>query len=254
MRNGYQKEFTFHHIDGLFPLIRLAEPGYKAHLMDVAALKMIAEPFRPPVADVRGFTGKVEFTSDSVWWKGIRVAFPRTHATGDGRYYLFNGDLHLRLHGDPVDPADIRWAWTRLPGEGSGKLDFGLDWTGGKSVYQTRNMDVTLERSHIAGQIEARVADTIAYRDANLRFTNLDTRLLTRLFPAMTFPRRLVLAGRAAFDGGQHSLRTNADVTVNDPLSGRSRLVTNGVLGLENGVFNARDLHLRMLPLQTGLA
>jgi translocation and assembly module TamB len=251
---GYQKESSFHRINGLFPLVRLEDPGYKSRLIDVAALKMVAEPFRPPVADVRGLTGTFEFTGDSVWWKGARVTFPATRASGDGRYYMESGDLHLRLHGDPVRPADIRWAMPNLPENGSGKLDFGLDWTGKKSVYLARNMDVTLDGSHVAGQIEATVADTIAYRDANLRFANLDTRLLTRLFPAMTFPRPLTLTGRAAFDGGQRSLRINGDIVVDDRLSGRSHLVGNGVMGLSNGIFTARDLHVRMLPLQMGLA
>jgi hypothetical protein len=251
---GYQKESSFHHINALFPLVRLEDPGYRSRLIDVAALKMIAEPFRPPVADVRGLTGTFEFTGDSVWWKGARVTFPGTRASGDGRYYLNNGDLHLRLHGDPVNPGDIRWAMPRLPERGSGKLDFGLDWTEGKSVYLAENMDVTLEGSHVTGQIEATVTDTIAYRNANLRFANLDTRLLTRMFPAMTFPRPLTLTGRADFDGGHNALRINGDVVVDDRLSGRSRLVGNGVMGLSNGIFTARDLHVRMLPLQMGLA
>jgi translocation and assembly module TamB len=251
---GYQKESSFHRISGLFPLVRLEDPGYKSRLIDVAALKMVGEPFRPPVADVRGLTGTFEFTGDSVWWKGARVTFPATRASGDGRYYMESGDLHLRLHGDPVRPEDIRWAMPNLPENGSGKLDFGLDWTGKKSVYLAQNMDVTLEGSHVAGQIEATVTDTLAYRNANLRFANLDTRLLTRLFPAMTFPRPLTLTGRAAFDGGQHALRINGDVVVDDRLSGRSHLVGNGVMGLANGVFTARDLHVRMLPLQMGLA
>jgi translocation and assembly module TamB len=253
VRNGYQKEFAFHKMDGIFPLIRLEDPAYKNRLIDVAALKMIAAPFRPPVADVRGLTGKFEFTGDSLWWKDARIAFPQTKATGDGKYYINNGNLHLRLHGDPVNPADIRWAWVRLPEQGSGKLDFGLDWTGSKSVYSTRNMDVTIARSHVAGQIEATVTDTIAYRGANLRFSSLETRLLTQLFPAMTFPRPLTLSGRASFDGGQHALRVNSDVVVDDRLSGRSHIVATGVMGLANGVFTARDLRTRMLPLQTGL-
>jgi len=251
---GYQKESSFHSINGLFPLVRLEDPAYKSRMIDVSALKMVAEPFRPPVADVRGLTGTFEFTGDSVWWKGARVTFPASRASGDGRYYMESGDLHLRLHGDPVRPADIRWAMPNLPEDGSGKLDFGLDWTGKKSVYLAQNMDVTLEKSHVAGKIEATVTDTIAYRDANLTFANLDTRLLTRLFPTMTFPRPLTLTGKATFDGGEHSLKVNGDVVVDDRLSGRSHLVAVGVMGLSKGIFTARDLHVRMLPLQMNLA
>lgn len=251
---GYQKESSFHSVNGLFPLVRLEDPGYKFRLIDVAALKMTAEPFRPPVADVRGLTGSFDFTSDSIWWKGARVTFPGTEASGDGRYLMESGDMHLRLHGDPVRPADIRWAMPNLPEDGSGKLDFGLDWTGSKSVYLAQNMDVTLEKSHVAGKIEATVTDTLAYRDANLTFANLDTRLLTQLFPTMTFPRPLTLTGKATFDGGEHSLKVNGDIVVDDRLSGRSHLLAVGVMGLSKGIFTARDLHVRMLPLQMNLA
>jgi translocation and assembly module TamB len=253
LAKGYQRESSFHHINAIFPLVRLEDPAYKTHLVDVAALRMIAEPFRPPVADVRGLTGTLQFTSDSLWWKGARVAFPQTKASGDGKYLLTNGDLHLRLHGDPVNPADLRWAWVNLPQNGSGKLDFGLDWTGKKSVYLVQNMDMTVQRSHISGQIEATVTDTVAYRNADLRFANLETRLITQLFPAMTFPRPLTLTGSAKFNGGEHALTVNGDVVVDDRLSGRSHIVAVGVMGLAGGVFTARDLRTRMLPLQTGL-
>jgi len=51
-----------------------------------------------------------------------------TRVSGDGRYLFTNGDLHLRLHGDPVNPADIRWAMIQLPEQGSGKPDALLTW------------------------------------------------------------------------------------------------------------------------------
>jgi len=221
VRGGYQKVSSFHKINALFPLVRLEDPAYKSRLIDVAALKMIAEPFRPPVADVRGLTGTFEFTGDSVWWKGARAAFPATKLSGDGRYYINNGSMHLRLHADPVDPSDVRWAMVNLPEHGSGKLDFGLDWVGKKSVYTLQNMNVTLVRSHIAGQVEVTVTDTLAYRNGDLHFTTLDTQLLTKLFPTMKFPRPLTLTGQAKFNGGEHSLAVNADVIVDDRLSGR---------------------------------
>ena len=251
---GYQKVFAFHKIDGIFPLVRLEDPAYNYREVDVAAATMIAAPFRPPVADVRGLTGNIYFTGDSLWWHAARVAFPQTKVTGDGKYSLNNGDLHLKLHGDPVNPADIRWAMVTLPESGSGKLDFNMDWTGSKSVYTIANMEMTVERSHVAGQIQTIVTDTIAYKDANLRFANLDTRLLHRMFPALTFPRPLILTGRAAFDGGQHALRINGDVVVDDRQSGRSHLVGNGVMGLANSVFTASNLRVTMRPLEINLA
>jgi hypothetical protein len=71
-----------------------------------------------------------------VWWKGARAAFPSTKLSGDGRYYINNGNMHLRLHADPVDPSDVRWAMVNLPEQGSGKLDFGLELLYGQEQQQ----------------------------------------------------------------------------------------------------------------------
>ncbi|MEX2110223.1 MAG: translocation/assembly module TamB domain-containing protein [Gemmatimonadaceae bacterium] len=251
---GYQKESRFRRINALLPLVRLEDPGYKNRLVDVAALKMIAEPFNPPVADVRALTGRFEFTGDSVWWRGARATLPNTRVSGDGRYLMTNGDLHLQLHGDPVRPGDIRWAVPDLPENGSGKLDFAMHWIGPTSIYEAHNMGVNVGGSKVQGDIGVTVTDTLAFRDADLRFSSLDTRLLERLFPIGPLPRHGLLAGRAEFDGGQHSLRVDADVTFDEERSGRSRVAAVGILGLDDGVFNARNLRVRMLPLQMELA
>ena len=250
---GYQKESSFHRINALLPLVRLEDPAYRTKLVDVAALKMIAEPFRPPVADVRALVGRFEFTGDSIWWRDAKASLPSTRLSGDGRYLLTNGNLHLQLRGDPVRPADVRWAIPALPEDGSGRLNFALHWIGPKSIYEARNMDVNIAGSKVQGGIEVTVTDTLAYRDANLRFSSLSTRLLERLFP-IDLPRHGLLAGRATFNGGQRSLRVDADVTFDEERSGRSRVAAVGVLGLQDGVFNARDLRVRLLPLQMLLA
>ncbi|HWL39781.1 MAG TPA: translocation/assembly module TamB domain-containing protein, partial [Gemmatimonadaceae bacterium] len=252
--NGFQKVSSFHRINALLPLVRLEDPAYRTRLADVAALKMIAEPFNPPVADVRALTGRFEFTGDSIWWKGARATLPSTRLSGDGRYLLTNGNLHLALHGDPVRPGDLRWAVPNLPEDGSGKVDFELHWMGPRSVYIARNMDVNLDGSRAQGKIEVTVTDTLAYRDADLRFTTLDTRLLERLFPIGPLPREGLLTGRAKFDGGQRSLRVDADVIFDERRSGRSRVAAVGILGLDKGVFNARNLRVRLLPVQMLLA
>ncbi len=133
--NGFQKESRFYRINALLPLVRLEDPAYKTRLADVAALRMIAEPFDPPVADVRALAGRFEFTGDSIWWRGAKTSLPNTRLSGDGRYLMTNGDLHLSLHGDPVRPGDLRWALPNLPEQGSGKLDFAMHWVESKSIY-----------------------------------------------------------------------------------------------------------------------
>jgi translocation and assembly module TamB len=250
---GYQKISLFHHITGKLPLLRLTDPGYPNSLIEVQKLSMIAEIFRPPVADVRSMTGNFSFTSDSVWWKGANLVLPATHAVGDGEYHIANGDMRLRLHADPVSPNDVRWVEPALPTQGNGKLDFALDWKGGTSTYTATNADLQLAQSHIAGKMTVVINDSITFHDANLKFANLDTRMVERIFPSIKLPRQGIASGRAAFDGSIRWLRINGDVAFYSPQSGRSHVIGGGQLGYVNGVFSARDLKLRMLPMTMDL-
>lgn len=246
---GYQKVSLFHHINGTFPLLRLTDPGYTNSIIEVKRLSMLAEIFRPPVADVRSMTGNFAFTSDSVWWKGANLVLPATQATGDGKYDLSSGDLHLRLQADPVSPNDLRWVEPQLPASGNGKLDFALDWNGGTSTYTATNADLRLAQSHVGGKMRVVLNDSITFHNADLKFANLDTRMLVRVFPSIVLPRQGTVTGHAAFDGTIRWLRINGDVAFSSRQSGRSHVIGGGQLGYANGIFSARDLKLKMLPL-----
>jgi len=246
---GYQKVSLFHNITGKIPLLRLTDPGYANSIMDVQHLSMVAEIFRPPVADVRALSGNFSFTSDSVWWKTASLVLPATHAVGDGRYYIGNGNLHLRLHADPVSPNDLRGVEPALPTQGGGKLDFALDWNNGTSTYTATNADLQLAQSKVGGKMTVVINDSITFHDADMKFANLDTRMVERIFPSVKFPRQGVASGHTAFDGTIRWLRINGDVAFYSPQSGRSHVIGGGQLGYAGGVFSAKNLKLSMRPL-----
>ncbi len=250
---GYQKVSVFHKMTGNFPLLLWTDPAYPNSIIEVAKLSMIAEILRPPATDVRQLAGNFEFTGDSVWWKNANMVLPASHVVGDGKYYISNNNLHLRAHGDPVSPNDFRWVEPALPSVGNGKLDFALDWNGPTSTYTATNADFTLAESHLAGKLTVVVNDSITFHDSDLTFSNLDTHLIQRIFPSIVPPRHGLLAGHAAFDGGLRGMRINGDVSFNSPQSGHSHVIGGGQLGYANGVFSARNLKLRMLPLQMDL-
>jgi hypothetical protein len=68
---GFQKVVALDSIDAILPLLRISDPAFKYRLASVAALRMVAYPFRPPGARVTALTGNFEFDNDSLWWKGI---------------------------------------------------------------------------------------------------------------------------------------------------------------------------------------
>ena len=251
---GYQKISKFHHINAKLPLLRLEDPGFKTRRADVAMLNMIAEPFRPPTVEVKSLVGGFDFTGDSLWWQNVDVTLPASKLRGSGLYNINNNDMTLRARAAPVAAADVRWVYPRLPERGSGTLDFAMDWVGDTSIYIARNADVRIADAHLTGNLGMTVADQFAVHDTDVRFTNLDTRLIESMFPLLKPPRSGILSGRTKLDGNQKDLSVDGDVTFNDRQAGHNRILAVGKLGFGNGEFRAENLKLTMRPVQVELA
>lgn len=251
---GYQKTIQLDSIWANIPMLRLSEPGMPNRLLEVAALRMQAYPFRPPAAEVRDLKGSFPFNNDSIWWKGAYAELPASKATGDGSYVFSSGDMTVAMHAEPASFADMRWVYPRLPGNGRGKLDLKLVWRGAMQDYQVSNADITMGNAHALGKIGIMLADTLTIHDTDLRFSGVDTRTLEQLIPGFKSPRRGVLAGRAAVSGGRHWLTLNTDVTFDDQIAGRNRVIAIGDVGFPGRGVRASNLRLQLLPVQVELA
>ncbi len=252
---GFQKIMTFERIDTRMPHIRLADPGEKSKLIEVATLRMIAEPFRPPAIDVRDVKGTFEFTGDSLWFKEVDARMPGSHVAGGGRYVYETSAMDLRLRGAPVATADLRWLYPRLPSSGSGTLDFAMSMDDSAQRYLATNADVRVENARATGSFGLTLTDTLAFHDTDLRISNLGTRLIEQLVPNLDLPRRGTLAGRVAANGGIHGMNVNADVSFADEQAGTSRAIVVGEVGaVPGGGIRARSLRVRAEPVQVALA
>ncbi|MEO5589477.1 MAG: hypothetical protein ABIS03_07820, partial [Gemmatimonadaceae bacterium] len=253
--NGYQKISKFHHVDAKLPLVRLEDPDNPTRRADVASLSMIAEPFKPPAVRVKSLAGRFDFTSDSVWFKNISATLPGSELTATGRYTVATNNLTLRSHANRIAASDLRWVEPRLPERGSGKLDFALDWVGDTSVYKAHNADLTIGDAHLAGELGMTVlGEDISFQDTDLRFADLDTRLIEQVFPTLKSPRSGILTGRAKVDGDRNDLAVDGDFTFDDRKAGRNRVVAVGNVGFPGGAFRADNLRLRLEPVQVELA
>ncbi len=253
VQGGYQKISKFHHLYATIPFFRIADPEYKARFIRVASARMIAEPFRPPMADVRGLTGEFEFDNDSVWWQSAQMMLPASRLSGPGKYNFNTNDFHLRIRANPIAAADIRWVYPRIPESGSGTLDFALDWVGDTSIYVGRNGDVRLESARFKGDLGMTITDHFSYHDTNIRFVNVDTRLIEHLFPWAKTKRSGILSGRAIIEGDEHAMDVDGDVVFDDRRAGRSRVLAKGRVGFVGGQLNATNLRLTMRPLQVDM-
>jgi translocation and assembly module TamB len=249
---GYQKVVELQHLQGRFPLVRIADPAYENRLLDVAGLAVQAFPFRPPPAVITAAQGRFLFNDDSLWWSDARVDMPRSHMRGSGTYVIENGDMRLDALGEPAAFADFDWLYPHMPESGGGRARIGVEWRGATQDYLVRDADVRTGDAHIAGDIGVTVTDTIAFHDADLRFTGVSTALIEHVAPGAKPPREGVLAGRAKFDGTPKRLDLDADVTFAAYRRGTSRVIADGILGMSGSpvVVSARNLHVRVAPLQ----
>ena len=249
---GYQKVIELQHLDGQFPVVRLADPSFKNRLLEVAALRMQAFPFRPPAAEVTAMAGRFEFNDDSLWWKNAHVQLPASKMRGDGAYVISNGDMRLNVAGEPAAFNDFRWLYPHTPSTGGGTLALGVKWEGATQDYVMRSADLRTEGAHILGDLGATMTDTVFFHDANLRFTGVTTKLIKEIVPSIEPPRQGVLEGRAKFSGTAKRLLLDADVTFAAYGRGTSRVIADGVAGMAGKpvVVSARDLHVRVAPLQ----
>ena len=251
---GFQKVMTFDRIDAKLPTVRLADPDEESRLIRFASAKLIAAPFAPPVIDIRDVQGTFEFTGDSLWFEGARVKLPGSRIAGGGRYAYESSDMMLRLKGEQVATADLRWLYPRLPSNGGGSLDFAMDWEDGTQRYVARNADVRIGGARAQGTFGITLGDSMAFHDTDLRIASLDTRLIEQMVPNLTLPRRGTLSGRVAANGGIHAMQVNADVAFADERAGTSRAIMVGEVGAaEGGGIRARNLRVRAEAVQMAL-
>lgn len=250
---GFQKVVELREVTARLPLVRITQPGFDHRLANIASLRMVALPFRPPAAVVTNLRGNLRFDNDSVWWIGMAARLPGSEVAGNGRYSFENGDFTLAARARPASFADFRWVYPRLPSSGGGPLHFALEWKGTTEEYRVTNADVRTQGARLRGRFAISLADTFAIHDTDIRFSNVSTKLVEQLVPDFEAPRRGTLDGALTIVGGRNAMRLAGDVAFNDAQSGTSRVSGNGFIGYVNGDIRMRDLRIRAYPLQVAL-
>lgn len=251
---GFQRVSYFRDIFGKLPLLRLEDPNDPLQIIQVASLHMIAQPLKPPSFRVTQVAGTFNVLNDSLYFSGMKATLAASRLSGSGRYNIENNDLRLRLHADTLSTNDLLWIDPSIPHDGTGKLDFALDWVANTSNYQATRASLAVAGATLSGDLGLLVTDTLAFHNTDMRFANLDTRTIQQLFPTIKSPRQGYLTGRMAATGGFGAMHVDGDVAFNDPKSGVSRFVALGTVGASKGVLRASDLHVTLVPFRVALA
>ena len=251
--NGFQKVVELKELTARAPLLRITQPGFHDRLAQISSLQMIALPFRPPATVVNDLVGNLRFNNDSLWWQDVAVRMPGSSLRGDGRYGFTTGDFEISARARPGAFGDFRFVFPTFPSEGGGPLDFALEWRGTTQEYVVKNADVRTQGARLQGDFAISFADTFAIHDTDIRFANVNTKLIEQLVPGFNAPRRGTLDGRLTIVGGRNAMQMAGDVAFSDPSNGRSRVIGGGLIGFAHGEYRMRNLRLRLDPLQVGL-
>lgn len=251
---GYQRVVSYRNIDAHIPRIDLPGGG-RPRVVQIASLSMIAEPYRPPVIDVRSLAGTLYLGRDSLWWRDARMTLPGSQVSGNGRIGFRRSGFRLDLVGAPVALADLRWLTPRLPAEGGGRLRYTMRTHGDTAEYAVGDADLRIREATMAGSAAfTRVKpkggrSTLTVRGVDLTVSKLATSLIQELVPEVTLPRRGTLDGRIAVRGVPADLSLDADLRFADAAAGESHVRARGGVGTDGG-FRAKELRVELLPLR----
>jgi translocation and assembly module TamB len=252
---GFQKSSEFRNVYGTFPLMQLEDPEDARQIIDVSSLRMTAEPLKPPAVRVTNAKGRLIILGDSLYFKEITASLAGSRLSRmTGRYNFTSSDLKLLLHADTLATDDLLWIDPSIPQGGHGKLDFALNWVGQTSDYLATNTSLSVAGATMSGKLGITATDTLEFHDTDVNIKHLDTRTIQQVFPTLISPRQGYLTGHIAARGGFGAMELDADVTFDDPISGRSRMIAAGMIGAVGSVVSAKDLHVRLAPLQVALA
>jgi len=253
--SGFVQTTRLQRITGRLSHVRLADPDSTPRVFQVASLRMVAEPFRPPALDVRDVRGTFVLDSTALRFNDIFALLPATRATLSGDYVLTPGDIDLSLVADTLALADVRWIYPRLPPEGGGTLALKMRTRTGKpSLYQVPRIRVRIQDGELAGRLNVMMGPAVTRLiDTDLRFSDIGTRLLERLVAGLHVPVQGALTGRAVLDGTPADMRMNVDLSFRQPSGATSRMVAVGAAGSSRGAFTARSLRLEFRPLRMAL-
>ena len=251
---GFQRVLDYHGIDARLPSIRLGSMGQPT-AVEIAALSMLAEPYRPPAIDIRSLVGTLYASKDSLWWRDARMILPASRVSGDGTIGFRRTGFRLDLAGAPIALADLRWIDPSLPVEGGGALRYAMRVRGDTATFAVSDANVRYRDASISGRATAarvttkgRKSELLVY-DTDLTVARLTTKIIYELVPSLRIRRSGTIDGHLAVSGPPRALQLDADLRFDDVVAGLSHVTARGGLDLENGV-RARSLVLGLRPLQ----
>lgn len=213
INGGYQTISQFYRVNGRFPFLRLADPDSVNRLIEIAELSMIALPFRPPAVDVRDLAALLVVTDDSLLVPRMRFVLAGTRGRGRGAYALNGRSAHVEVALVRAALADARFIDPTLP-DGGGHLRLALNRQDGRMRIVASNLDMLVEGGTFRGLADFQIGrGTFRVGPSDLRFANVDTRLVKRYINDAPLEAPGTLAGHVRLVGTPAALRVDGNTS-----------------------------------------
>jgi outer membrane translocation and assembly module TamA len=184
---GYQNVQHYRQLHAALPLVRLAHPDHPTRRVEIASLRALALPLRPPGAEVRQAQGAIELNADSLWFRRLDVSLPNSRAT-------FGGATPSTRGRSPWPGAPTRCSSPtraspapRCP-TGIVRSGFVVSLDSLRTAVRLNDLDAAIEQ---AGGRPATArgtvglvlgpGDTVRFDGTNVTFADVSTRLVERL-------------------------------------------------------------------------
>jgi translocation and assembly module TamB len=251
---GFQQVMEFRELEARIPRLLAAHPDTAGVTLEVADLRVVAEPFHPPHAEVRQFSGTLSTRNGTLQAQDVRTHLPASVLEGEGVFTPTTGEGRLELRASPLTLADLRVVHPDFPEGLAGRFVLRLERAASVTRLNLHDLDAQVGLGSLEGRAEVTWGDRRRLDDTRLAFSGIESGTLEKLVPGLRMPQVGTLAGRVEVDavGDEEAARLDSWLQFDDPESRESRLLVRGIVGLDDQL-RMRGLILRLAPLQTEL-
>ncbi|MGH7544811.1 MAG: translocation/assembly module TamB domain-containing protein, partial [Gemmatimonadota bacterium] len=234
--------------DAVLPMLRIKSRSSGDPLwIRIAELAGVAHVVSDPVT-VRDLRANVEVLDDTVTFEVQRLDLPGSRLAGRGVVRIVEPETQfdLRLHGERVALADVRWLVGWLPEQGRSRFDLRLASERDGLAFDFADTDLRIGTSHVTGRFGFVLGDDeIRFRDVDLRLDPLETRWIDTLTADTLFFQGL-LRGEFRGDGPVSRMTLETDLSLESPEGGApGRVAAAGVLTWD-GTFGGDSLRMEL--------
>lgn len=187
VEGGYLREMAFRVGEGRVTDLVIAGEERGGTYLEIDTLTMFGRLFRGDSLEVRHAAGLISLESGVMKYDFPRVVLPSSTISSSGTVNLAEeGPVYnLRITGEQVDLADMRWIYPDVPDGGAAQfqLDLETDAEGERTHYIVRNLVFTAPGTRLEGEFALLVNGGLEFTEVNLEAAPFRVETIEEMLP-----------------------------------------------------------------------